>query len=166
MYRETLWGCFWAHSRGGAWRGKWKSPHLEIRGFPQLQQYITLLYIHVSVTEQRLWKPSAALSLSLAAALQGASKLDKLIKLRFSWPMECSDRQLGRGRAALCGCYFSGPKWPPGKTCGGRRGGVKIACPACCSSWCVWSIACHLPPLLPPRSVILWLLECHQPPIY
>lgn len=38
--------------------------------------------------------------------------------------MECSDRQLGCGHAALYGCYFSGPKWPPGKACGeGRVGG-------------------------------------------
>lgn len=45
-----------------------------------------------------------------AAALWGTSELDQLIKLHFSRPMECSDTQLGRGRAARCGCYFSGPK--------------------------------------------------------
>lgn len=38
----------------------------------------------ILLLKKRLWKPPAALSLSLAAALQGASELDKLIKLRFS----------------------------------------------------------------------------------
>lgn len=69
------------------------------------------------------WNRAAALFLSLAAALQGPFESDKLIKLRFSWPMECSDRQLGCGCAVPCGCYFSGPKWPPGKTCGGTGRG-------------------------------------------
>lgn len=103
-----------------------------------------------------------------AAALWGTSEVDQLIKLHFSRPMECSDTQLGRGRAARCGCYFSGPKWPPGTARGGGEGG----CPPCCSSRRVWSIACHLPPTIPPsppaqaHSLILWLWECHKPPIH
>lgn len=40
----------------------------------------------------------------------GASAVDHLIKLYFSWHMACSDWQLG---FALCSGFVSGPKWPP-----------------------------------------------------
>ncbi len=112
-----------------------------------------------------LWKALLRVFIP-AAAPQGASGLDKLIKLRFSWPMECGGRQLGCGRAARSGCYFSGLKWPPGKTRGRSRGGGRrepAQHAAHHGAFDLLPAASLLPSLC---SVILWLFEHHQPPIY